>query len=215
MKKTVFVAMITLGVWSCYSQPSKTEVKSGTEPLKTGTTNTGQSNIFIKDPSQYDKIFIQGLYNYTDPLQLIDNHIISEGYTYWFPEDLQLNRTIVFKASRDKKNFLLSATRTSLTNLSYSFKLTNEKNKIIKSKSGKAVLGSMFFFGSEMDEDSETGEGYSSYEYWDNSGDCWFSLRIGHGNTPNEKQKAKITYGCEDKNKPILELEECPTLRAE
>lgn len=66
-----------------------------------------------------------------------------------------------------------------------------------------------------MDEDTELGEGYGSSEYWDNSNNCWFSIRIGIGKDENKKQRAKLTYGCEDKSKQRLNLDECPTLRTE
>ncbi|GAB4349014.1 MAG: hypothetical protein OHK0038_28040 [Flammeovirgaceae bacterium] len=56
--------------------------------------------------------------------------------------------------------------------MTYTFKLIDKDNKTVDTKSGKAILGSMFFLASEVDEDSETGDGYSSCEYWDKSNDC-------------------------------------------
>ena len=94
-------------------------------------------------------------------------------------------------------------------------KITDKENKVINTKSGIAVLGSMFFLASEMDEDSETGDGYGSSEYWDRANDCWFAIRVGIGKDHNGKQRAMLNYGCEDKNKQRLNLEDCPTLRTE
>lgn len=215
MKNAVLIVMVTLVFCSCYHQPSKMEGKSSAEPVQAGTVSKEQSTLIIKDSTRYDPTFIKGLTKYKKPIQLIDNYIIAGTDTTYFPEDIPLNKTIDFKATKDQKKYVLSVSRTSLTNLTYAFKLMDEKDKLLDSKSGNAVLGSMFFLASEIDQDLKTGEGYSSYEYWDNSTDCWFSVRIGHGNAPDGKQRAKVNYGCVDKNKQALTLKECPTLRAE
>lgn len=215
MRKAFWTVIIILGIWSCKSQSSKKEGDSITYPLKAEMVAENQSTVLIKDSALYDKTFIAGLAGYKEPIQLIGNYIIAENDTTWFPEDLPLNKTVVFKATQDHKKYMLSVSRNSLTNLSYAFQLTGEKDKMIDSKSGNAVLGSLFFLASEMDKDSQTGKGYGSYEYWDKSNDCWFAVRIGHGNAPHGKQRAMITYGCEDKNKQALTLNECPTLRTE
>lgn len=215
MKKAICMIMVAFTLWSCNSNSPNKQGKSTTDSLKTEMAGENQSNIIIKDSSQYDKAFIKGLAGYKEPIQLIDNYILTDYDTIYFPEDIPLNKTVDFKATKDHKKYLLSVSRTNLTNLSYSFKLTDEKDKLIDSKSGNAVLGSSFFFGYEMDEDTQTSEGYGSYEYWDNNNDCWFSVRIGISNDPNGKQRAMINYGCEDKSKQALTLEECPTLRGE
>ncbi|HLN74977.1 MAG TPA: hypothetical protein VK205_16915 [Prolixibacteraceae bacterium] len=215
MKKTIWLAMITLGLWSCNSQPLKNEGKSNADSLRTELKDKSQLPIDLKDSSQYDKAFIQGLAGYNEPVQLIDNYLITGNDTIYFPEDIPFNKTIDFKATKDHKKYLLSVSRTSLTNLSYSFKLSDEKDKVLDSNAGNAVLGSMFFLASETDKDTQTGENYGSYEYWDKSNDCWFAVRIGHGKSPDGKQRAIVKYGCEDKNKQALKLQECPTLRGE
>lgn len=212
MKNAIWMLMITFGLWSCYSQPAKTEAKPGAESLQAGTTSAKQSTVVIKDSTQYDKAFIQGLSDYQKPVQLIDKTLIAGTDTIYFPEDIPLNKTVDFKATKDQKKYLLSVTRTSLTNLNYSFKLSDEKDKLLEGKSGNAVLGSTFFLGSEIDKDSKTGENYASYEYWDKSSDCWFAVRIGHDTNPKDKQRAIIKYSCEDKNKQAITLGECPTL---
>lgn len=215
MKKTICMLMVTLGLWSCNNTSSKNEGKLTNESLKTEMAIENGSNMVIKDSSHYDPAFINGLKGYKEPIQLIDNYIIAESDTTYFPENLPLNKPMVFKAAKDHQTYLLTVTRTSLTNLSYSFKRTGENDKLMDSKSGNAVLGSMFFLASEMDEDTQSAEGYGSYEYWDKTTDCWFALRIGQGNDLNGKQRAMINYGCEDKNKQALALNECPTLRTE
>lgn len=215
MKKTICLMLITLGLWSCNSLSSKKEGKSTADSSKTELASKSQSTIVIKDSSQYDQAFIKGLSGYKDPLQLIGNTIIAGSDTTYFPEEFPLNKTVNFKAAKDHKKYMLSVTRTNLTNLSYSFQLSDEKDQLIDSKSGNAVLGPMFFLASETDQDTQTGEWYASNEYWDITNNCWFAVRIGQGKDSHQKQRAMINYGCEDKNKPNVNLEGCPTLRAE
>lgn len=173
------------------------------------------SDIYIKDKSQYDQTFIDGLADYNEPIKLIDNYIITGKDTTYFPEDLTLNKATNFKARSNNNFFLLTVIRTNLTTLTYNFKLTDKDNKTVYVKSGKAILGSRFFLASENDEDSQTGDGYGSFEYWDKANDCWFVIRVGIGKDENGKQRTMLKYGCNDKTKQILNLEECPTLRTE
>jgi len=73
----------------------------------------------------------------------------------------------------------------------------------------------MFFLGCEVDIDDLTGEGYSSYEYWDQTKDSWLSIRVGTTKDNNGKQRAKITYGGNSKDVMGIDLKDCPTLRIE
>jgi len=188
---------------------------NGNQTLQTDSDDKQLQDIYIKDKSQYDQTFIDGLADYNEPIKLIDNFIITGKDTTYFPEDLNLNNATTFKAIKDNNKYLLTVTRTNLTNLTYNFQLTDKDNKTIDNKSGKAILGSMFFLASENDEDSQTGNGYGSYEYWDKTNDCWFSIRVGIGKDDNGKQRAMLNYGCNDKSKQTLNLDECPTLRTE
>jgi hypothetical protein len=174
-----------------------------------------QTDIYVKDKSQYDQSFIEGLSGYNEPILLIDNYIITGKDTTYFPDAFPVEKAITFKGTKAGDNYLLTVTRTNLTNLTYNFQLTNKDNKTIGTKSGKSVLGSMFFLASETDNDSLTGESYASHEYWDKTDDCWFSIRIGNDKDKNGKQRAMLTYGCEDKSKQNFKLDECPTLRTE
>ena len=174
-----------------------------------------QTGIYVKDTSLYDQSFIEGLSGFKEPIRLIDNYIITGKDTTFFPDAFPLDKAIVFKGIKATNNYLLTVTRTNLTNLTYNFKLTDKENKTLFAKSGKSILGSMFFLATEMDNDSQNGDGYPSYEYWDKTAACWFAIRIGLWKDGNGKQRAKVTYGCEDKNKQAMNLDECPTLRTE
>jgi hypothetical protein len=59
------------------------------------------------------------------------------------------------------------------------------------------------------------GESYDSYEYWDQKGDCWFSIRIGIGSNYEEKLRAKLTLACPTKTEASLDLKNCPALLSE
>lgn len=188
---------------------------NGNQTLQTDSDYKQLHDIYIKDKSQYDQTFIDGLTDYNEPIKLIDNFIITGKDTTYFPEDLNLNSATTFNALKDNNKYLLTVTRTNLTSLTYNFQLTDKDNKTIDNKSGKAILGSMFFLASENDEDSETGYGYGSCEYWDKTNDCGLSIRVGIGKDDTGKQRAMLNYGGNDKSKKTLSLNECPTLRTE
>ena len=188
---------------------------NSTDTLKAVPADKQQATVAIKDKALYDKTFIDGLADYNEPIKLIDNFILVGKDTMYFPSDLQLNQKTFFHGNKDGRSFVLTVTRTNMTSLIYTFQLSDKNNKAIENKSGQAILGSLFFLAAEGDNDTEMGSGYGSYEYWDKSNDCWFSVRIGIGLDDNGKRRAKLNNGCEDKNKPTLTLDDCPTLRTE
>ena len=216
MKQVLYyILAIVFGLWSCNNQSA--ERKTGqilADTLQTISVNN--QNIYIKDQTQYDQIFIQGLANYNEPIKLINNYILTGQDTTFFPSDLQLNKKTTFHGANDSAKFTLTVTRTNLTNLNYKFQISDKSDKIVETKSGKAILGSMFFLASEVDEDDQTGTAYGSYEYSDKMDNgCWFAIRIGIGLDDNGKQRATLSYNCEDENKKTTDLDECPILRTE
>jgi hypothetical protein len=214
MKQTIYILTLTFLLLSCSGKTRKTVDTKSVDILQTISADKKQSDIYIKDKSQYDQSFIDGLSDFKEQIKLIDNYIITGTDTTYFPEDLAINKRTTFIASKDNNKFLLTVTRTNLTNINYEFQLIDKDNAVIDSKSGQAILGSGFYLGTEGDIDTEMG-GYGSYEYWDKSNNCWFSARIGIGRDGNGKQRAKLNYSCDDKNKKAIELDECPVLRTE
>ena len=216
MRNTIYILTLAFGLWSCNNKPAeKTADQNSVDTLQTVSADKPKLEIYINDKSQYDQTFIDGLADYNEPIKIIDDYILTGQDTTYFPKDLNLNKETTFKANLDNNKYVLTVTRTNLTNLTYKFQLIDKDNKTVDTKSGKAILGSMFFLASEVDEDSETGDGYGSCEYWDNSNDCWFAIRIGIGNDENGKLRAMLKYGCDDKSKQSLNLDESPTLRTE
>jgi hypothetical protein len=203
------------GLTSCNNQTTeKTVDKNSNDSIQVASADKKQTGIFVKDKSQYDQAFIDGLADYNEPIKLIDNYIITGVDTTYFPNDLNLNTATIFKAIKDDSKYLLTVTRINLTSLTYSFQLTDKDNQTIDTKSGKAILFSTFFLAPEGDVDTES-SGYGSQEYWDKANDCWVSIRIGIGVDNNGKKRAKVTFGCEDKSKQTLELDDFPVMRTE
>ena len=216
MKRTLCILTLAFGLWSCDNKPAeKTADQNRVDTLQTVSADKAKLEIYVNDKSQYDQTFIDGLAEYNEPIKLIDDYILTGQDTTYFPKDLNLNKETTFKANLKNNKYVLTVTRTSLTNLTYKFQLIDKDNKTVDTKSGKAILGSMFFLASEVDQDSETGDSYGSCEYWDKSNDCWFAIRIGIGKDDNGKLRAMLNYGCDDKKKQTLNLDECPTLRTE
>ena len=208
--KTVasFILMLMLGIWSCNNPSSK---KTDTEQVvETPKTDVPEKKIFIKDRALYDQAFINVISTYPGQIQLIDDYIITSADTTYFPTILPLNVETVFNGKNNRNNFTLTVTRTSLTNLTYQFKLTDKAGKTVDTKSGTAILG-MFFIGVEMDIDLESNAGYSISAYWDRESSCMFSIRIGNLADENGKTRAMVHYNCND-NKQKLDLKDCPIL---
>ncbi len=206
---------LTFCLFSCNKASPENEThKSDVKDQPAEATNERPGlNHFISDSSNYNQVFLKELADYNEPYKLIDNFIQIGSDSIYFPEDLPLKQATIFRGRKDDQDFRLTITRVNLTDIMYSFELKKNGSKI-HSESGKAILGPMFFLASENDVDTETGDGYGSSEYWDNSKACGLAIRIGMEQDDNGRQRAVITYGCPKSKNPKLDLEECPTLRA-
>jgi len=215
MKQVIYIFILAFGLWSCNNQTvEKTTDKSTVDTIQSISTVEQNQEIISTNKTQYDQLFIDGLSQYSEPLKLIDNYILIGQDTVYFPEEIQLNTEITFSGTKDQKNFVLKVTRINLTSLNYHFQILDKDAKTITRKVGKATLGSFFFLGSETDDDDETGYGYLSVEYYDNSADCSFAIRIGEKDD-NGKLRAKIKLYYKDNNLKNIGLDDQPTLRTE
>jgi len=215
MRLLIYVSTFILGLLSFNNLTELSTYKNSSDALSMDSLDNKQFDIYIENKSQYDPTFLNGLSDQFYSIKLIDNFIVIDKDTTYFPEDLILNKSTVFQGAKGNNKFELTITRINLTTLSYNLQLTDLDNKILNSKKGKAILASTFFLASEIDIDDLTGDHYGSYEYWDSSDDCWFSIRVGMGLDQNRKQRVMLVYGCEDKNKNTLNFGKCPTLRIE
>lgn len=216
MKQTVYILTLVFGLWSCDNQTAeKAADKKSVDTLQTVSTDKQQQDIYIKDKSQYDQAFIDGLADYKEPIKLIDNYIVTGKDTTYFPDDLILNKPTTFTAIKDNNKYLLTVTRINLTNLIYKFQLTDNDNKTLDTKSGKAILGSTFFFAPEGEPDPETGNSFVSNEYRMKSENIWLVINIGMDKEYEGKKRAKIFYGKIHKSKMTQPTMESPILRTE
>jgi len=122
MKQTIYILTLALGLASCNNQTTEKAVdKNSVDTLKTVSADKQQLDIYIKDKSQYDQTFIDGLADYIEPIKLIDNYIVTGKDTTYFPDDLILNKPTTFTAIKDNNKYVLTVTRTNLTNLTSNF----------------------------------------------------------------------------------------------
>jgi hypothetical protein len=212
MKFILSILILLIGFAGCQKTASLTREKT---TIVKEVPPESQQKICIKDHSHYDNSFLEGLKEYNEPIKLIDDYIVTGIDTTYFPTDLILNKSTKFTATSEHGNYHLTVTRTNLTNLSYQLEVEDPAGIIMEKKSGTAILGSMFFLASEIDEDTGTGDAYGSSEYWDQNKECWLAIRIGFEKDPNGKQRAMMHYGCENKKNQALDLSNCPTLRTE
>jgi hypothetical protein len=203
------------GLSSCNNQTTgESANKNSAETTQTVSTDNPKQIINIKDKSQYDKTFIEGLSEYNEPIKLIDNFMLIGNDTTYFPDDLGLNKKYIFKANSDSQNYVLIVKRINETTLQFNFQLF-ENNKLLHIEAGEANLPSLFFLGPEGEPDIQTGDSFFSQEYLKKDKSIWLRINIGMDKDYKGKQRAKITYRYMDKSKQTTNLEECPILRLE
>jgi hypothetical protein len=216
MKHTIYILTLAFGLGSCNNQTTEKAVDTNSvDVLKTVSADKQQLDIYIQDKSQYDQTFIDGLAEYNEPIKLIDKYIVTGKDTTYFPDDLVLNKPTTFTAIKDNNKYVLTVTRTNLTNLTYKFQLTDNDNKTLDTKSGKAILGSTFSFAPEGEPDPETGNSFVSNEYRMKNENFWLVINIGMDKEYEGKKRAKIFYGQIHKSKMTEPTMESPILRTE
>jgi hypothetical protein len=216
MKYTIYILTFALGLSSCNNQTKeRSENKNSADATQTVPNDNPKQVIYIKDKSQYDQTFIDGLSQFNKPIKLIDNFMLFGNDTIYFPDDLRLNEKATFVASQDSNRYILSLTRTNLTNINYEFKLIDKNKSIIESKSGRAILGSGFLLAPEGEPDMEAGVSFASNEYRTENDNFWLVINVGMDKDYEGKKRAKITFGYKDKLKKTEDGEQSPILRLE
>jgi hypothetical protein len=216
MKQTIYILTLAFGLISCNNQTTEKAVDTNSvDTSKTVSADKQHLYIYIKDKSQYDQTFIDGLADYNEPIILIDKYIVTGKDTTYFPDDLVLNKPTTFAAIKDNNKYVLTVTRTNLTNLIYKFQLTDNDNKTLDTKSGKAILDSTFFFAPEGEPDPETGKIFVSNEYRMKNENFWLVIKIGMDKEYEGKKRSKIFYGQIHKSKMTEPTMESPILRTE
>jgi hypothetical protein len=215
MKHTIYILTFVFGLSSCNNLTTgKSANKNSADTTQTVSTDNPKQVIYIKDKSQYDQTFIDGLSEYNEPIKLIDNFMLIGNDTTYFPDDLSLNKEYIFKGNNDSQNYVLTVKRINETTLKFNFQLF-ENNKLLHIETGEANLPSLFFFGAEGEPDIQTGDSFFSQEYLKKDNSIWLCIKIGMDKDYKGKQRAKIMYRYTDKLKQTANLEECPILRLE
>ena len=200
-------------LWACKAQiVEKTTEQHSTDTTQSASASNPRPNIYIKDKSQYDQTFIDGLSEYNEPIKLIDNFMLIGDDTTYFPDDLSLNKEYVFEANNKGNSYVLTVKRINETTLKFNFQLF-ENSKLSHTETGEAHLPSLFFLGPEGEPDSQTGDSFFSNEYLKQDNNIWLCINIGMDKDYKGKQRAKITYLFTYKSKQTSNLEECPILR--
>ena len=209
----VGILMLLFGAMGCNSPSNKQSAQDAVDTTQEALLDEKpKERIYIADRSLYDEAFVTVISTYPNALKLIDDHVIAGGDTTYFPTVLELDREITFQGKNNNFSVLLTVTRTSLTNLTYQFKLIGKNNKVMDTKSGTAIIG-MFFLGDEIDIDLERNEGYTSTVYWDRGDEYLFSIRIENEPDDSSIIRAMVNYRYNDQSKKHLEIQDCPTLR--
>lgn len=228
MKQFIYIVIVAIGFLSCKNKTTeketygdiidtlpnisiddwRDEVDIHKSREEVDVDELQEWTVDIKDKSRYDQSFIDGLAECHQSMQVMENYLIIlvDGRNVDTIHFQEYKKT-VFKGSRNQENFVLTIKSKNLTSLNYKFQLFDKTGKVIINKSGYATLPSCFFWASETDIDDE-GYGYGCQEYWDNSSDCSFSIRIGG----NNDERAKITFRCKNNKSKEIDPDDCPIL---
>jgi hypothetical protein len=151
--------------------------------------------VYVKDSTRYDSSFIKSLKDYIEPIRLIDTIIIVSNDTFLFPQDLILNKVILFKGKTNSKYYSLVLTRINETTIKYRYTESGIKHKSLLHETGEAILFPTFFLSMETDVDDITDETYSCFEYCKNEKDS-FCIRVGVD--AKGHMRARVNYLFED-----------------
>ena len=222
--RLIILSLLIMALFACNqrnsnqvktSVPADTNITTPVDSPKVISTpvNSMVERVYIKDKSKYSQIFINELKasNYPDPIKVIDNYMIVGADTTAFPNDIKPGKSYAFTAKKDDQLYDLSLKRINETTLSFDFKFY-EKDSLVYKESGNANLSALFFLASENDDDDQTNDSYGVTEYSKKSKYCWFKIRLGIGRDDQNKLRATINKGCENKSK-TPEITASPTLR--
>ena len=212
MRQTTLLFLIFL-LLSCNNKTEKkTTANTVDSTLTTTQQENKQPNFYVKDKSKYDKVFLDEISKYTEPLKIIDNNILVGKDTIFFPEDLSLNEKTIFKGTKENQQYELELRRINYTTLIYDFTLRDNENNFVKSKKGEVSLSWSFILGTESSDDDETGEGYFFSEYFEVNKDYNLSIGVGF---KEEGEPLRATIHLTYKNEKNIHenINNYPTLR--
>lgn len=166
----------------------------------------------VKDSGMYARSFLNGLKHsgYGRTYKIIDSTLIlDQADTAFIPLYMAIGSTAEFVGSKNGRHYFLMLTQLNYTTIRCGLAVY-KNSELIDKQVGHAQLQSLFFLGSESDEDDVSGTSYLSTEYVSSNKDCEFSIRLG-ANDGNELL-VKVKRGCNDSTKNIG-LDQSPTFR--
>jgi hypothetical protein len=202
----IFSFLLPVFFFSCTDKPA-TEKKIKQKSVDaTPEGDVKSERFYVKDGSQYHKSFLDELKVYTGKVSLIENFIVTDMDTTYFPEELRKDSLYIFMAEKDSVSYRLHARRNNLTTLQFSYE--ESINGIIRyKKSGEAILKPTFFLASETDEDDSGGDMYGSSEYVMPAQQEYFNVRIGIGTDEEKRLRASLVFSHlgkqENEDKPV------------
>jgi hypothetical protein len=200
MKKIKELSLVTalLTIISCSDQEAVKDNNNEAPPVvEVEEIQENQSKIVVDDSARFSQKFLNELRNsgYPERIHFIDDYVVVENDTVYFPNDLQLGKRYEFQASEESKNYSLAVEHINLSTIQFDFELY-ENGNVLHKQSGQAELTPFFFLASEVDEDDSTGDAYGASEYKTEGKDCWFNIRIGVGKDDEGRLRATINQDC-------------------
>lgn len=176
----------------------------------TAPGSTKPAKIKMANDLDYSADFLKKLTyaNLAQNIELADSFIILEQTdTFIFPQILPKAKWTNFMASKGGYLYSLDVSRANYTTLDFNFELRKGRQTVDQIR-GKADLNPGFVLASEPDEDESTGSTYAANDYYFESPECTFSIRVGDDEGIKKVKLIKLCksekYNIALENSPIL-----------
>jgi len=176
-------------------------------------SNKKETEIVIKNKSDYSEKFIQGIKELgNEKFELKDSLLlINDKDTAYFPETPKIGKQIVLTGRKGNLAIALTVKRINYTTVDYKIEMV-EFGKTSHNQSGQADIISSFFFGAESDVSEKTGIGYFVTEFTEyKDKGCYTYIRLGHKEETEPYLLGKLKKNCNGKIMDI-DLENFTTL---
>ncbi|MES2656079.1 MAG: hypothetical protein V4620_10850 [Bacteroidota bacterium] len=206
MKQIIFILLLGAGFITCTAQIKE---KKSKQKAKDPIQNTSVVKL------QYDSTFIAGLSAvFEKPYKLSHHYILVEQDTVYPPEQLPINKEIIFQgnnsalilqgmADSHKEQFFLSIKRTNYTNFTYKLIQVNNDSIVVSLKEGTAVLKAGYVLSKENNNPNHLNF-FPLYN--DNADTCSFEFMFNDINE-NNSLSLDIRMSCKSKEREDIFLE--------
>jgi hypothetical protein len=167
----------------------------------------------VKNPELYSVNFINEIKSLREfkEINLSDSFIIlNHKDTVIFPDVPVVGKRITLTGYKNNLSIAVHIRRVNYTTVKYKIEMNDNVNGNYEEE-GYADLSAGFILAEEIDENDFSGMSCSSYEYSDNKGGCYLSLRLGYEVEKQNLLLGKLIKNCNGKIRNI-ELGDFPTL---